>query len=293
MKNNYIFIVILFMSTPVLNSAMHTEDAKREGLLAETSYVENWPGSKAVLGKNVPESHIELIDPFLHDSGDVAMIKDVMHEIEVRAKGYPDYSGRLGGIWSDVLVNTTGKIFILKEFDTIKATEVNGVLKQQHPQSLLAYPIVQSIMCNTIFPRMFKTMGRWTPLPPELYAQVFLQTCSGSKAMDWHQDPGEDYEPEATDFSLVGWLSDRNDPEHGWDGGEFMIRPGRRLDSYTQTDITTLTPKFNTALLFNNAAHSHAVTAIVPKKETTRRDLMVITASLTKLPVLKKVPAKD
>ena len=60
----------------------------------------------------------------------------------------------------------------------------------QSPQSILHYPVLQSIVSDEILPKMFETVKTWTKLPEEIYAQVFFQRCSSSEAMNWHPRSG-------------------------------------------------------------------------------------------------------
>ena len=102
--------------------------------------------------------------------------------------------------------------------------------------------------------------------------------------MDWHQDPGEDFDTMA-DFSLVLMLSKQDDPEHGWDGGEFKIRAGLPTDAYEETDVTHITPRFNQAILFNNRLNTHSVTEVLSRVAKTKRDLIVVPLYFGKPPM--------
>jgi len=228
---------------------------------------------------------LKVIRPFFSDVRTITTIKSIMDKIEADKLGYEDYAQRTGLIWSDVSVNTRSPIDIIEEFATQKATLVNDRLKIQQPQSLLKYAALKSIVCAHVLPKMFEAIGAYKPLPEQVYAQFFFQRCSSSKAMDWHQDPGEDYTPQA-DYSLVLMLSDQNDPDTGWNGGVFNLRPGLPTDTQTGP-IESIIPRYNQGILFDNQANSHAVTEVLPLNKTAIRDLVVITMHKTQLPIKK------
>ena len=257
-QNSNIFIVMLLIAMPSLNYPM----LKR------------------------PVRQLSVIKPFLSNVSTIATIKKIMDEIEVKKLGYEDYSKRTGLIWSDVLVKTAKEAKIVKEFDTEKVTQVLGALKTHKPQSILNYPTLESIVSKEILPKMFDTISAWIKLPETVFAQIFFQRCSASEAMDWHQDPGEDFEPQA-DYSVVLMLSEQGDSTHGWAGGEFKIRPGLPEDKYNEKDVETIIPCYNQAIIFNNQINNHAATAVSPLMQESKRDIIVIPINLTKLPIKK------
>ncbi len=257
--NKYRILAILLLSVASTNNAMQKADIKE----------------------------LAIVRSFFSDTKTIATIKAIMDEIENKRLGYEDYSKRTGLVWSDVLVKTGRKANIVKEFKTTKVTQVRETLMAQSPQSILHYPVLQSIVSDEILPKMFETVKTWTKLPEEIYAQVFFQRCSSSEAMNWHQDPGEDYDPQAH-YSLVLMLSEQDDPEHGWHGGKFKIRSGLPEDKYDDADVQEIIPRYNQGIIFNNQLNSHAATQVIPKLEKAKRDIIVIPINLTKLPVKKE-----
>ena len=229
---------------------------------------------------------LEIINPFFSDVVTIDCIKQIMDEIEQKKLDYKDYSNRTGIIWSDLIIHDTNNLEDLEEcMDAIKLTEVDGMLKKHNPESLFAYPQMQSIFSKEILPKIFATIKKneWATISKKAFAQLFVQRCHISDAMDWHQDPGEDYDT-MSDFSLVLLLSKKEDVTHGWRGGKFKIRAGLPLDSYAEENVETLTPRYNQAFLFNNKLNSHAVTQIMSTVEKSKRDLIVVPIYLEKLP---------
>jgi hypothetical protein len=261
MKRNTTFIAILLLSMPTV--------------------------TKAMLKK--PIGQLSIIKSFLSNPRSLATLKKVMDEIEDEKLGYDDYSKRTGLIWSDVSVETAPPAKMVAEYETEKVTQVLGALKAHKPQSIFKHPTAASIVFHEILPKMFETMRSWTDLPATVFAQIFFQRCSTSEPMNWHQDPGEDFEPQA-DYTMVLYLSDQNDPEHGWNGGKFKIRSGLPEDTYDETDVQTIIPCYNQAIIFNNQLNSHAVTEVTSTmSDKTKRDIIVVPINLTKLPIKKMV----
>lgn len=235
---------------------------------------------------------LAIIKKFIPYINDINLITRDLDTIENNKLGYPDYSSRTGLIWSDVEVGTGNPSNIIKEYVTEKVTLVNGELQLQTAQSLLAYPETKKIVCTVLLPRIFEQIEYWKKshdttftMPKTMYAQIFFQRCSTSEPMDWHQDPGEDYDPQAN-YSCVLLLTDQHDLKYGWNGGEFKIRSGLPEDLYEEKDVQTIIPQYNQAIIFNNQKNSHAATAVIPRYKKAQRDLMVITLSDV-LPVKK------
>lgn len=270
MKNVNIVIACMLAVIPTINKAMLTESMLRG----------------AAGGRTVQQCAI--IKPFLRDISAIVTVRKTMDDIEARKLGYPDYSKRTGLVWSDVSVKTSDAQ-IIEEFDTTKVTEVDGALQQQKTQSIMSYPTLKSVVCGQVFPKMFDVIQdlERRKLPEKVFSQIFFQRCNTSDVMDWHQDPGEDYDPQAN-YSLILMLSQQDDPEHGWDGGVFKIKPGLPKEEHLESEVATIVPYYNQAVLFNNQINSHSVTAVTSKTGKTKRDLMVVTLNTTKMP-LKKV----
>lgn len=231
-----------------------------------------------------PIKQLITIKPFFN-SNNICVIKETIRRVEKEKLTYRDYSGRTGIIWTDFWVNTQQPEIIRESKNTVKHTRLADKLVRQKPESVFNYPKLQKILCQEILPMTFaliRTEG-WTRLPQTAFAQFFLQRCHTSEAMDWHQDPGEDYDTVA-DFSLVIMLSHQNNDVHGWQGGQFKIKAGLPNDTYNESDVTTLTQQFNQAILFNNKINSHSVTAITSSVEKTERDIIVVPIYLGKLP---------
>ena len=235
--------------------------------------------------KTLPQQ-VRILKPFFSQAKSIKAIRTIMDKIEAQNLAYPDYARRKGIIWSDVLVKTENPSEILKEFNTTKVTQVNVKLEAQKPQSLLMYPLLQSIFSSQILPTMFETVKKYTNLPKQAYVSFFLQRCNESEQMDWHQDPGEDYEPQA-DYTMVLMLSDQNDPKYGWDGGEFKIRQGLPENTFDEKNVQTIIHRYNQAIIFNNKINSHLATMVKPKTSFSQRDIIVVLLALQKLPQKK------
>lgn len=252
-------IMLLLISTLTMNNAMQTKQ------IAQLSVIQN----------------------FISNTHAIDTIKKAMDEIENNKLGYDDYAQRTGLIWSDALVTTADPAGIVEVYQTSKATQVQGKLTTQYPESVLSYPALQLILCCDILPRMFKAIRDWTNLPETVFAQIFFQRCSVSEPMGWHQDPGEDYDPQAN-YSLVLMLSEQDDPQYGWSGGEFKIRSGLPEDKSDETNVETIIPRYNQAILFNNQINSHATTEVIPNNAIAKRDIIVIPFNITTMP-LKRI----
>lgn len=231
-----------------------------------------------------PAQQVSIVRPFFSNAKSIDAIRHVMDEIEQKNLAYPDYSNRKGLIWSDVAIETGNPAEIVEELDTTKVTEVNGKLEVRKAQSILAYPAVKSIFSTEILPKMLEEVKKHTSLPKKAFASLFVQRCNESEQMDWHQDPGEDFDPQA-DYSMVIMLSDQNDPERGWKGGEFKIRAGLPKDKFEEKDIQTIIHRPNQAVIFNNQLNSHLAAAVKPKTPMSARDIIVVLLALNKLPL--------
>jgi hypothetical protein len=233
------------------------------------------------------KQQVATVFPYFKDQRSIATIKMIMDEVQKNGRCYDDYSNRSGVMWSDVEVTTAEPSTILWEFNTEKATEVGGKLQTQKPVSVLDSQQLKTIFENEVFPPLFKAVRAWTDLPDTVFAQIFLQRCCASDAMDWHQDPGEDYAPQAN-YSLVLMLSEKDDPEQGWTGGEFKIKPGLQDEPCEDTQVKSIEHRYNQGIIFNNQINSHAVSAIASLAgKTAKRDIIVIPFHMTQLPVKK------
>jgi 2OG-Fe(II) oxygenase superfamily len=227
----------------------------------------------------------KIIQPFFSNTNTIKKIKQVMDNIENNNLGYNDYSNRKGLVWSDVAVKTSDPIQIIEEYKTKKVTEVSGIVQQCYPQSIRDYPLLEKIVTKKILPKMFDIVRPWTNLPDLVFAQIFFQRCTMSQSMNWHQDPGEDYNPQAH-YSLVLMLSEQDDPEYGWTGGEFKIRSGLPTDIYDEANVETIIPRYNQAVIFNNQINSHAAMQVIAKTQQSKRDIIVIPFNMTQLSVV-------
>jgi hypothetical protein len=261
MKKNSSLLTLLFLNVFAISRAMHKEEKEIEQLA--------------------------IMKQFLPDTTSIETIKKTIDDIEHKRLGYQDYAQRTGIIWSDVWVNTKQPIQLEECNETIKVTQVMGELANNNPQSIFTYPAIASIFSNEILPKTFEAIKTWTPLREKVFAQIFLQRCSTSDPMDWHQDPGEEgYEIDSmADYSLVYMLSNQDDPEHGWIGGKFKVKPGLPSGDHDKKDVRKLIHCYNQAILFNNKLNSHAVTKITADSSNAQRDLIVIAIYLTKPPV--------
>lgn len=228
---------------------------------------------------------LAVIKPFFTNPRSIHIIKNSINLIERKKLTYPDYDNRTGIMWSDFLVNTQRPQLIEECKNTIKLTRVNNILEKQNPESVFEHKAVKDILCQQILPKMLAciTINGWAELPETAFGQFFLQRCNSSNAMEWHQDPGEDYNV-AADFSLVIMLSEQNDPRYGWHGGEFNIRSEDPENPYHEQKVQTIIPKHNQAILFNNKLHSHAVTPIIGRNNEAQRDIIVVPLYLGKRP---------
>lgn len=247
----------------------------------------------AIILMSVPTVHkameirkVAIVKSFFSHPEIIQNIKKGMDDIENKKLDYPDYSGRKGLIWSDIKVTTSTPSKIIEEYNSKKVTEVSEKLQERNPQSIASYPELEKIVCNHFFPKTFETIKQWTTLPQEVYVQLFLQRCNTSEPMSWHQDPGEDYTAQAH-YSCVLTLSDQNDPELGWHGGEFKLKPGLPEEPCDEAQIEMIIPQYNQAIIFSNQDHSHAVTEIKKKTEKSTRDLLIALINLKELTMVK------
>lgn len=275
MKNYKIYIALL-----VVTASVTTKSVVNQTMLQSATV------PTAVRDTPIPQ--LAVLKKYFKDAGTIPTITKVMDEIENKGLGYPDYAKRTGLIWSDVSVKHKGVVEILEEFKTKKATLVDEGLKDQNAQSILDYPKLKAIVCEQVLPKMLEHISTWEKkdLPEKVFAQIFFQRCNVSEAMDWHQDPGEDYDPQAH-YSLVLMLSRQSDPVHGWKGGKFFIRKGLPEDKYSESDVKTIIPRYNQGILFNNQINCHATTPVEAKTDKTARDIIVITICLNQLPKKK------
>lgn len=161
-----------------------------------------------------------IVHPFFDDETIIPVIRQTLDAIEKRKLTYPDYSGRKGGIWSDFRVDGDA---VTERFDTVKLTEVNGELKKRNPEVMRDYPEIESIVSRSILPKMLAIIKekQWeTAIPEKIEASVYIQRCETSDAMDWHQDPGEDFGDvdDMANYSLILMLSKQLSKKHGWNG---------------------------------------------------------------------------
>ncbi len=117
-------------------------------------------------------------------------------------------------------------------------------------------------------------------------------TKDSEEPLDWHSD-GFNL---ATSHSFVILLSDPNDQESGWTGGDFLYT-GRREFDKEDTELSrlsiktkngvvndpkfpiwSLTPSLNDGILFGNRGMNHKITAMTPLKEQGRRMILTIFA---------------
>jgi hypothetical protein len=265
-----IFIVTLLLNTA---TTIHTAAEK--------------PASREI-------EQLAIIPNFLTAAG-VATAQRTMRTMEATQKTYYDYGARKGGIWSDFWVSTDnpnptheceGRVRLTQVAEQLVATP-----KSRLAESLFDYPEMRNVLAQEILPSMFaliRTKG-WTTLPENVFTQFYLQSCGTSKAMDWHQDPGEPEWDTMAHYSLVLMLGKQDDPVHGWQGGEFRIRPGKPQDT-DPVKATTILHKYNQAVLFNNQLNCHRAEAVTGT-ENSQRDLIVTMIYLEKAP--EAVPEYD
>lgn len=237
---------------------------------------------------------LAVIDHFLTEGG-TAIAQKTMEKIIASKKTYYDYGARKGGIWSEFWTNAHAPNPTHECEDRIRLTQV----AEQHiaspvsiiPESVFDYPDMRDILAQEILPKMFTLISEkgWATLPEKLFAQFYLQSCSSSEAMDWHQDPGEPEWDTMADYSLVLMLGKQEDLVTGWQGGEFRIRAGKP-DATETAHVKTIKHAYNQAVLFNNKLNCHRAEA-VEGLETTQRDLIVTLVYLDKPP--EAVPEHD
>lgn len=229
---------------------------------------------------------LTIIKPFFTSPKTIETLRAVIDKIQKKKLGYSDYAGITGIIWTDFWKVTQRRTEIVEDNKTVKVTLIDGVLKQHTPETFFNYPPLRNIFEKIVLPKMLSRIKRWTnQLPYSVFGQLHVQRCSDSEAMDWHQDPGEQYNKMAA-YSLILLLSKQDDPVHGWEGGDFSIRPGLPTDQYDEADVTTLIPTYNQAILFNNKENSHAVSRIIGKiSNQSQRDLLVTTIFFNDFPM--------
>lgn len=231
------------------------------------------------------EQQLAIISPFFDNQNAILTIRNVIDHIEDNGLDYPDYDGRRGSVWTDCLVETNSQPTILTECkETVKGSQAAKKFERRNPESIFNYHAVQKIFSEEILPKtlsIIKKKGWVDKFPPKIFTQLFVQRCHTSDPMDWHQDPGEDYDTMA-DFSLVLMLSNQDDSKHGWNGGEFNIRPGL---PHEKTEAQTILHAENQGVLFNNKQNSHSVTKVTSDKEKSKRDLIVAALYLNKPPM--------
>jgi hypothetical protein len=232
---------------------------------------------------------LTLINPFFHKNKPITQLIERMDFIENKGLSYPDYDKRTGLMFTEFEVNITRdkkleKLGIAPEL-TLEELQtrpvrvlVNEQLEDHYAQSPFHYPEVKNILKKRILPTTLQSIieNKWAELPKKLIAGFYLQRCHNGDPMDWHQDPGEYYDPQAN-FSLVLMLGEQTDPQHGWTGGEFKVKPGLPKDDHREADVKTIIHEYNQGVLFNNQINSHAVTEVLANTPKSKRDIVVLT----------------
>jgi len=229
---------------------------------------------------------LAIIKPFFNKFKTITTLTHVMDEIEHKGLSYPDYDKRTGLIFSEFWVKTQ-QPEKMQEIERRKIRVlVNEKLQDYNAESSFDYPNIQKILAHKILPQIFQCIEnhKWAQLPKEVFAQLYLQRCHNGDPMDWHQDPGEYYDPMA-DYSLVLMLGEQDDPIHGWMGGEFKVKPGLPGDNHNPIDVLTIIHEQNQGVLFNNKLNSHAVTAVLSSVQKSKRDIIVVPIFFEKQPV--------
>jgi hypothetical protein len=232
------------------------------------------------------------------DAKGIGVLRGAMDAIKKENLENPDYEKRPELLWSDVVVKISKEkdgtdalyakiVEEVEEFDTTKAKPLDGSLQQHKTPSLMSYPLIQSIICDDVFPRMLNAVESWEKkkLPKKFFSQICLQRGNTSEGRDWHQDPSEGCSQQA-DYALFILLSREDHPTEGWNGGEFKIRPSLPHNKHTESEVTTIMPCCNQGILFNNQANSHPITPVTCTTGISKRDLLIITLNRTKMPTL-------
>jgi 2-oxoglutarate-Fe(II)-dependent oxygenase superfamily protein len=231
-------------------------------------------GIEEIEKKEPKIQELEIVNNYLPEKS-IAMIKTFMDDIEKNKLDYPDYAGRKGVLWSDVWGKKDKEsLKITESKNTIKVSNSEGSVEKREPQSIFNYSGMPKVFAKEILPTMLNVVQKWTPVPSNFFAQLFVQRCNTSDPMAWHQDPGEDYDVMAN-HSLVLYLSEQDKKEEGWHGGEFKIRSGFPTDKYDDSEVMTIIPRYNQGVIFNNQLNSHAVTKVIPNSPNTKRDIIV------------------
>ncbi len=230
---------------------------------------------------------VTIIKHFFKNPNSIPTLVKTVDQIEENELDYPDYDGRRGSIWTDAWIeNPDSRPSILTECkDTAKGSQSTKKFEQRNPESIFSYPDVHKIFSEEILPKTLNAIKKngWVDkLPPKIFAQLFVQRCHIGNRMDWHQDPGEDYQNMA-DYSLVLMLGNPHDPCYGWKGGEFHIRPG--LPHEETEGEQTIVHEENQGILFNNKLQSHSVSEVASDKLQSKRDLIVVALYFDKPPI--------
>lgn len=237
---------------------------------------------EAIAAKNILTLQHKIISPFLKDSKKLLLLRNWMNSIVEKKAAFQDYDGRTGISWVDFEVDIKNNKPTLAKIrnDIPKMIEQEADLVKVHPESLFKYPAIAEILLADIVPTAIEQLQKWTAIPKHMFVQTWINRLEIKKdenknnTVGWHQDPGSSC-PHKADYSLILLLNDRQDPDHGWEGGKWLLKSGKAEDA--QQGPLTIIPECNQAILFDNKNSSHAVTQVHAKNDKVIRDILITT----------------
>lgn len=230
-----------------------------------------------------------IVKDFVPNTHYILYINSLMDTLDEIQETIENQSQKLPLLASDLAVNTqTGEILTEFHAPLYFQTNATDTIKNDKPQSVMAYEKLKNILSQEILPRVFKQINLWGSLPDVVYIQLFLQRFSSNYEVDWQQIVSEDYHTSAN-YALVLALRDKDDSNFGWHGSDFLLRSGLPEEATQPDEVVKITPARNQAIIFNNVLNSYAVTQLIPTSTKAKQDLLIIAFGIESAPLLSNL----
>ncbi len=199
-------------------------------------------------------------------------------------KSYQDFDDRVGICWDDFWLTYDNGLPSVTVDPIAKYVTINHVDVQQFPESIFSYKETADLFLTTILRKYREIISKKISLPSHIYIQSFVLRSLITSKMNqkqqlvrWHRDPSDYPDTTFGDYTLVLMLSDPQQPDTGWQGGNVLIKSGQPNSKNTAIKVNHA---YGQAIIFNNKNNSHAVTKIICNQATTR-DIMIVNMYLT------------